>query len=294
MAEPVGLFGTTPPDKITRAEWTQAQIDQIGATVQGGSVAALVGGVNKALNAPGGHVFQHFVSSVFTGVKAIPSASGSAVLKPGLLTGVGAAFPAPIGYIPPEAYDLPPDVYARLFGVPRSEFLGTTGSEERMKVYEAREYASRLNAEFRFELGLQPVAPYKSPLGKEARRVLNAVDADFILSLPEGFSPIQELLPQLVAKFPDAFHVDDERLSPELSQTLQRTLIARAQRGRVEAAGAAAVAVTAQIVGVAALANASGNTFAPESVKPIALAAMAAKKATDLIGKVLMHEKADP
>lgn len=227
MDNRIGAFNVPIPDPPSEAEVAQARMDQMKSSLIGFGVAGAVGGTNYRANAPGGAGVQKFISGVFTGVGMKPGAAGRAVPHFGPLTGLSGALPGPVGYVPPEVYDLPPDVYARIFGVPRSELLGTTGSAERLKVYAAREYATKLDAELRFELGATAVRPFRSPFTAERPFTPTVADIQFIKSLPSGFSPVQELLPKLEARFPGSFGTQHATLPAATVDTVLRQILSQ-------------------------------------------------------------------
>lgn len=168
--------------------------------IVGGTTAA-----NRRLNAPGGKVTQFLLQTALTGVKATPDPSGRAKLSFPKASFLGAFAPAPVGYVPPEFYDLHPEFWKRSMAPmkPGSKPPFFSASEERIRVFEARQALDAI---------ARRVAPgsvrdasggadrYAIPPG---RIFVTPAELAWLQSLPAGLSPAQAIVPQLEARRAD-------------------------------------------------------------------------------------------
>lgn len=136
--------GATP---VTAEQAAQAQRDKAKASATAVATTTGVTALNYRFNAPGGKLVQVPLKVGVTGVTATPTEAGRARLgvpKPTIVVGF---LPQPVGYVPAEAYGLPPDFWKKVLGFPAGSkpyFFEPT--EDRMLVYKVQQVVEQIAA----------------------------------------------------------------------------------------------------------------------------------------------------
>lgn len=184
---------------ITKQQTDKAHQDRVDAALHAGGLVAFSTLANRRLNAPGGPIVQVPLRNVVTGLHATPQPSGRAKITLTKGGGVLAFLPAPVGYVPPEFFNLHPEFWKQSVGRPPfGKTFGFDASKERIAVFKARQDANAIGARllgipsgdeslFRATGMKLPPGPVRIFPGELA----------FLQSLPAGTSPAQFLIPQL-------------------------------------------------------------------------------------------------
>ena len=187
---------------VTAQDVAQAQQDKLDALATATGVVSAVVGFQYLFNAPGGQAGRFALKTGLTGISATPTETGRAKIGVPKTSLLAALLPSPVGYVPPEVYGLPPDLYIKDLGRPiGSKPLGFSPTETRQRVYAARVEADAIGAHI---LGTTPGEPsqfratgFVPPPGPIH---VTAAELDFLRSLPPGVSDAQLILPNLVGR----------------------------------------------------------------------------------------------
>lgn len=197
--------GPTDPGRLTPKTVETAQSDKLEAFAKALVLVGGATGLNYRLNAPGGPLVQAPLKFGLTGIEAKPSPTGRASLSFPKASFLSAFLPAPVGYVPAEAYNLHPEFFIQSFGRPiGSKPFGFEATQERKDVFAARQLANAIAAR---ALGV-PTGD-ESTLRRTGFKIppgpinITRSELAFLQSLPPGVAEGQNILPAFAGRFGD-------------------------------------------------------------------------------------------
>jgi hypothetical protein len=209
---------------VTQQDVDQSFKDKVEATATATGVTSGFTIFNYLFNAPGPKSVQTLIKIGVTGVEAKPTTTGRAEIKVPKLTLLAGLLPQPVGYVPAEAYNLHPEVYKQVLGIPvgqKPPFFSAT--EPRLRVYAAKEAAADIG-----KRALQVPHFNYAPTILDKQTIpagpINVTprELQYLKHLPPGLSPAQQLIPQLEGRLHDLR--PDPPLPPVLSVAQIATL----------------------------------------------------------------------